>query len=481
AGRWDSNSQTWVQDEVTSPCIDAGDPNSPIGDEPDPNGGIINIGAYGGTWQASMSHVEQVVYVQWLGHSTVKIWTEDFVVYVDPERVPQSLQDANLVCVTHTHGDHYSPSDIARVSNAQTQFIGPPDVVQRYGSGQAITPGQTIDLDGISVTAVPSYNTNKPNHPRANNWVGFVIELGSKRIYVAGDTDLIDEMQALQDIDVAFLPAGGTYTMNAVEAAEATGFIRPGLAIPYHWGQNVGTLSDAQTFVERARSAALILAVNESISSDNWPAYSPLVAHWELDETEGGIAHDSAGDNDGTVQGDPVWRAAAGKVGGALELDGLDDHVTTGPVLDPADGAFSVFAWVKGGAPGQAVVSQAGASGQMWLGAEPQSGKLMSALIPPAAGRVVTQPLASEFVITDGAWHHVGFAWDGSLRRLYVDGTEVAADAGPVNPLKSSDAGVNIGVGGSFDPGSFWAGLIDDVRVYRLALNAEEILELAAQ
>ncbi|MEE8306575.1 MAG: MBL fold metallo-hydrolase, partial [Gammaproteobacteria bacterium] len=239
---------------------------------------------------------EKIVHVQWLGHSTVKIWTEDFVVYVDPERVPQSLHDATVVCVTHTHGDHYSPSDIAKVSSDQTQFIGPPDVVQRYGSGQTIAPGQTIQLNGVSVTAVPSYNTNKPNHPKSNNWVGYVVEIASKRIYVAGDTDLIDEMKTLGDIDAAFLPAGGTYTMNAAEAAEATQYVKPGLAIPYHWGQNVGTLSDAQTFADLAKSAARVMTVNEAISSDNWPEYSPLVAHWKLDETEGAIAGDSAGD-----------------------------------------------------------------------------------------------------------------------------------------------------------------------------------------
>ncbi|UCE47846.1 MAG: MBL fold metallo-hydrolase, partial [Phycisphaerales bacterium] len=242
---------------------------------------------------------EEIVSVQWLGHSTVKVWTDDYIIYVDPERVPQALHDADLVCVTHTHGDHYSPSDIARVSNAQTQFVAPPDVVQRYGSGQTIAPGQTIQLGGVGVTAVPAYNTNKPNHPRSNNWVGYIVELAGRRVYVAGDTDLIEEMKSLGDIDVAFLPAGGTYTMNAVEAAEATQYIKPGLAIPYHWGQNVGTLSDAQRFVELARSPAMILAVNESIGSEDWPEYSPLVAHWEFDELEGSVAHDAAGDNNG--------------------------------------------------------------------------------------------------------------------------------------------------------------------------------------
>ncbi len=104
--------------------------------------------------------------MQWLGHLTVKIWTEEYVVYVAPERLTESLHDAKLVCVTHSHGDHYSPSDIARVSNPETQFIAPPDVVQQYGSGEAIAPGQIIEFDTVSITGVASYNTNKSNHPK---------------------------------------------------------------------------------------------------------------------------------------------------------------------------------------------------------------------------------------------------------------------------------------------------------------------------
>ncbi|MHC4586916.1 MAG: MBL fold metallo-hydrolase, partial [Planctomycetota bacterium] len=168
--------------------------------------------------RAAEPEPETIVNIQWLGHSTVKVWDEDCIVYVDPERVNESLHDATLVCVTHTHGDHYSPSDIAKVSNRDTRFIGPPDVVQRYGSGQAIAPGETIEFESVTITGVASYNTNKPNHPKSRNWVGYIIEIGSKRIYVAGDTDLIDEMKTLGDIDAAILPAGGTYTMNAVEA-----------------------------------------------------------------------------------------------------------------------------------------------------------------------------------------------------------------------------------------------------------------------
>jgi L-ascorbate metabolism protein UlaG (beta-lactamase superfamily) len=479
AGRYDPVSESWITDDVTSPCIDAGDPNTPVGDEPEPNGRIINMGTYGGTAEASMSPIEEqeIVYVQWLGHSTVKVWTEDCIVYVDPERVLEALYDATLVCVTHTHGDHYSPSDIAKVSNAQTQFIGPPDVVQRYGSGQTIAPGQSIEFDFVNVMAVPSYNTNKPNHPKSNNWVGFIIKLGGKRIYVAGDTDLIEDMHSLGDIDVAFLPAGGNYTMNAIEAAEATQYIKPKLAIPYHWGQNVGSLADAQRFAELARCAVKILAVNETLVSNEWPEYEPLIAHWAFDEEEGDIANDSAGEHHGALNGDPIWQSAGGKIGGALQFDGVDDYVATPTVLDPANGVFSTFAWMKDGAAGQVILSQEDGTGtgEMWLGVDPLDGYFVSGLVPPPAGRTVTQPLESQFLITDGQWHHIGFVWDGRYRHLYVDGVEVVVDDSSIDPLTSSDGGMVIGAGKNLDAVSYFSGLIDDVRIYDQALDGEEV------
>jgi L-ascorbate metabolism protein UlaG (beta-lactamase superfamily) len=466
AGRWDPNSESWVQDDVTSPCIDAGDPNSSVGDEPMPNGGIINMGAYGGTSKASMSLSD--VYIQWLGHASVKIWTTDAVIYVDPRNLSESPHDATLVLVTHSHGDHYQPGDIAKVSGPETELIASADVIASEGRGQAIMPGQIIESNGVRVTGVAAYNINKSNHPKSRNWVGFIVELAGRRIYVAGDTDLIPEMQTLGKIDVAFLPAGGTYTMNATEAAQAANIINPTLAIPYHWGQNVGTLSDAQTFAQKAACAVKIMTVGETISSDNWPKYSPLIAHWKLDEAEGSIAYDSSGNNDGILNGNPLWQPAGGQVDGALAFDGTDDYVSTNSVLNPADRPFSVFAWIKGGAPGQAVISQTG--GANWLCADASDGKLMTEL--RAVGRV-SFPLISQTVVTDGEWHQVGFTWDSSNRILYVGDVEVAKDTQA--QLSSSAGGLYIGAGKNLEPVSFFFGLIDDIRIYKQPMSPEDI------
>jgi hypothetical protein len=185
-----------------------------------------------------------------------------------------------------------------------------------------------------------------------------------------------------------------------------------------------------------------------------------LVAHWRLDETEGTVAFDSAaGHHDGTVLGDPLWHPDGGQVGGALELSGLTNLVTTPFVRDPSEGPLSVLVWVKGGAPGQGIVSQAG--GANWLMAGPVSGVLMTDL--KDAGRW-SESLLSQTVITDGNWHRVGLVCDGSSRALYVDHVVAAED--PEGLLVGSLAGLYLGATGKPTVGSFWAGLIDDVRIY---------------
>jgi len=149
--------------------------------------------------------------------------------------------------------------------------------------------------------------------------------------------------------------------------------------------------------------------------------------------------------------------------------------------LNPTDVAFSVFAWIKGGTPGQVVISQTNGTGtgQTWVGMEPSHGKLMTRIAPPPGGRFVPQPLISESVVTDGNWHHIGFVWDGAYRYLYVDGTEVAKDTKSLTMLESADGGLYIGAGNPLDAAGFFSGLIDDVRIYDEALSAEEIAALA--
>jgi len=218
-----------------------------------------------------------------------------------------------------------------------------------------------------------------------------------------------------------------------------------------------------------------LVLLSEHLFEEFFP--TELVAYWKFDETEGAIVYELAGGKDGYLLGDPIWQPDSGQLAGALEFDGFDDYVETDFVLDPADGAFSVFAWIQGGAPGQVIISQidGDSAGETWLGIDTISGNLMTGLVPQKIGWVTLQTLVSESVITNIQWHHVGLVWDGSYRALYVDGIEVAKDKNAQNPLKSADGGLYIGASKDLDSTSFFSGLIDDVRIYNVALTEEEI------
>jgi hypothetical protein len=200
-----------------------------------------------------------------------------------------------------------------------------------------------------------------------------------------------------------------------------------------------------------------------------------LIAHWKLDETKGIIAHNSINSNDGTLSGDPLWQPSGGQVGGALEFDGIDDYISTPFILNPGKGSMGAFAWIKGGLPGQVIISQTGDFGGTWLGIDPAEGKFMTGFSGMYFGDLV-----SETVVTDGQWHHVGLIYDMDKlhRLLYVDGVMVAEDTTVVAGMPS-DGGLHIGAGKDLNAVSFFSGLIDDVRIYNKALSAEEIAVLA--
>jgi len=188
-----------------------------------------------------------------------------------------------------------------------------------------------------------------------------------------------------------------------------------------------------------------------------------LIAHWALDETEGAIAYDSGGVNDASIVGNAVWQPDSGQVNGALHFDGVSDCAVAGPILNPTVGPFSVIAWVNGGLPGQVVISQQGATN--WLAVD-DSGYLMTEL--RATGRS-GGPLHSQAIITDGFWHRVGFVWNGASRILYVDDIQVAEDT--QDGLESSNRGLYIGTGKSMQSGTYFSGLIDDIRIYNRAVS----------
>jgi acyl-CoA thioesterase-1 len=222
-----------------------------------------------------------------------------------------------------------------------------------------------------------------------------------------------------------------------------------------HWGENY-PLCD----IGPAPFGDNIIDVQDLIVLAEYLFTEPgLIAYWKLDETEGIVARDSAGANDANVVGGPLWQPTGGMVDGALLLDGVDDYVGTDFILNPTEESFSVFAWVKGGAARQTVLSQAG--GANWLSTDPSDGNLITELKGTFRA---ANPLQSQTIITDDLWHRIGFVRDGSDRTLYVDGVPVAQDT--QDSLGGSENGLYIGCGKALEAGTYWSGLIDDVRIH---------------
>ena len=231
-----------------------------------------------------------------------------------------------------------------------------------------------------------------------------------------------------------------------------------------HWGEedpsfDIGPLPLGDNRVDEADLETLMRYWGQEALDPS------LIAHWQLDEMEGSMALDSISGEDAFVFGDPLWQSTGGMVNGALQLDGVDDCVITASTVNPADGPFSVVAWINGGVPGQTIISQQGSSDWLILDNE---GQLITEL--KSGGRSESGPLISDTIITDGNWHRIGLVWDGSYRRLYVDGAEVIQDIESLSGLESTDRALYIGVGKDCTAG-FFSGLIDDVRIYNRVVS----------
>ena len=198
--------------------------------------------------------------ISWLGHASFKIRGQNKVIYIDPWKLKGDPEPADIILVGHSHYDHFSAPDIRKIAKPSTILIAPADCsVEFDGEKKDIRPGETLVIDDVTVEAVPAYNPGKPFHPREKGWVGFILTLEEERLYYASDTDLVPEMSRVKDIDVALFPVGGTYTMDPKAAALAAETIKPRIAVPYHYGDIVGTKKDAEAFSSRFSGETRIL------------------------------------------------------------------------------------------------------------------------------------------------------------------------------------------------------------------------------
>ena len=193
--------------------------------------------------------------IEVLYHSSIRIDKEK-VIYIDPFKIEKDYNDADIIFITHDHYDHYSEMDIDKVKKENTKIVAPDSLLEKLlirGFKQeniiSVEPNEQDIVNDIKFETLPAYNINKQFHPKENNWVGYVIIIDNVRYYIAGDTDITEENRKVK-CDVAFVPVGGTYTMDYKEAASLINEIKPKIAVPIHYGSVVGTKQDAEDFVK---------------------------------------------------------------------------------------------------------------------------------------------------------------------------------------------------------------------------------------
>ena len=196
--------------------------------------------------------------------SSIRIESEAGVIYIDPFRIGGEKNDADYIFVTHDHYDHFSPEDIRKVAKAESVLIVPDKMISKAKELSAVVsviktvkPNESYNIKGLEFETIPAYNALKPFHTKGACWVGYIFIVDGKRIYVAGDTDATKEAKSVK-CDIALVPIGGTYTMDAKKAAELINSIRPAVAIPTHYGSIVGSATDGKVFSDLVDSAITV-------------------------------------------------------------------------------------------------------------------------------------------------------------------------------------------------------------------------------
>jgi L-ascorbate metabolism protein UlaG (beta-lactamase superfamily) len=190
--------------------------------------------------------------IHWLGHDCFRV-EGTHTVYFDPWKLAPDAPPADIVLVTHDHHDHFDMDDIRKIAGPGTVIVGPKVVTDQVSGFETLTvaPGDTVEVKSAKVTAVPAYNLTKfrspgvPYHPKEAGYVGYILDMDGRTIYHAGDTDEIPEMRGIE-VNVALLPVSGIYCMSGGEAAEACTVIKADVAIPMHYGFDIGSEDDAQ-------------------------------------------------------------------------------------------------------------------------------------------------------------------------------------------------------------------------------------------
>jgi L-ascorbate metabolism protein UlaG (beta-lactamase superfamily) len=196
-----------------------------------------------------------IEHIVWFRQSALRWMDEERVIYIDPWGTDEDAPAADLILLTHAHDDHFQPDEIARLTKGGTKLAAPHDVARELtGDVTPVAPGESHEVAGVKFETVPAYNTRPEAvhfHPKANGWVGYLLDLGGVTLYHAGDTDDLPELESVTS-DIAFLPVGGYYTMDPIAAGRLAKAITPQAAVPMHYGFIVGSPSFGELFREAA-------------------------------------------------------------------------------------------------------------------------------------------------------------------------------------------------------------------------------------
>jgi len=182
--------------------------------------------------------------ITFIGHGTLMLSFGNKIIHIDPvsrEADYGTMPKADLILVTHEHGDHLDTDAIVKIVKDDTKIVYTAICAEKYPGGIVMKNGETKTVDGLRIEAVPAYNiihkrdNGQPYHPKGNG-NGYILTFGDTRILIAGDTENTPELKELKEIDIVFLPMNLPYTMTPEMAADAAKSIKPKVLYPYHYG-----------------------------------------------------------------------------------------------------------------------------------------------------------------------------------------------------------------------------------------------------
>ncbi len=210
-----------------------------------------------GTAEQEEKNMSSTENIRLFTQNSIRIGSDAGIIYIDPFRMNEEPHDADYILITHDHYDHFSPEDIRKICKESSIMVVPEkmenaagDLTDDVDMIYTVSPDMHKKIGELEFETIPAYNNSKPFHPKNAEWVGYILNVNGKRIYIAGDTDITEDNEKVE-CDIALIPIGGTYTMNAVQAAQLINVIKPETAIPTHYGSVVGSPGDADEFRRR--------------------------------------------------------------------------------------------------------------------------------------------------------------------------------------------------------------------------------------